>query len=179
MKKKGLLLVNLGSPSAPTTAAVKHYLSVFLGDRNVVTMPPALWQPLLKGIILPMRSWRSATFYRDIWMKEGSPLVVYTARLTKQVQDLLPDWDVRMAMTYEQPSIKETLIAMQEAGEQITVLALSPTSRRAPPSQSLTRSGPWTRRSRSSTALPTNRNTSSSSPTRSRRPGKRRSTTAC
>lgn len=56
MKKKGLLLVNLGSPSAPTTAAVKHYLSVFLGDRNVVTMPPALWQPLLKGIILPMRS---------------------------------------------------------------------------------------------------------------------------
>lgn len=126
MKKKGLLLVNLGSPSAPTTAAVKHYLSVFLGDRNVVTMPPALWQPLLKGIILPMRSWRSATFYRDIWMKEGSPLVVYTARLTKQVQDLLPDWDVRMAMTYEQPSIKETLIAMQEAGEQITVLALFP-----------------------------------------------------
>ena len=89
MKKNGLLLVNLGSPATPTTADVKHYLNVFLSDRNVVTMPPALWQPILKGFVLPMRSWRSATFYRDIWTAEGSPLIVYTARLTKRVQGLL------------------------------------------------------------------------------------------
>ena len=126
MKKNGLLLVNLGSPATPTTADVKHYLNVFLSDRNVVTMPPALWQPILKGFVLPMRSWRSATFYRDIWTEEGSPLIVYTARLTKRVQDLLPDWDVRMAMTYEQPSIQETLTAMLNAGEEITVLPLFP-----------------------------------------------------
>ena len=126
MKKNGLLLVNLGSPATPTTADVKHYLNVFLSDRNVVTMLPALWQPILKGFVLPMRSWRSATFYRDIWTAEGSPLIVYTARLTKRVQALLPDWDVRMAMTYEQPSIRETLTAMLNAGEEVLVLPLFP-----------------------------------------------------
>ena len=59
MKKNGLLLVNLGSPDTPTTPDVKSYLKEFLSDRNVIEMPPALWQPLLRGIILPTRSWRS------------------------------------------------------------------------------------------------------------------------
>ncbi|HJA21886.1 MAG TPA: ferrochelatase [Candidatus Limosilactobacillus intestinipullorum] len=126
MKQNGLLLVNLGSPAAPTTAAVKHYLSVFLGDHNVVTMPPALWQPLLKGIILPLRAWRSATFYQDIWTKAGSPLIVNSQRLATRVQDCLPDWDVRLAMTYEQPAIADTLTAMKRADDQVTVLSLFP-----------------------------------------------------
>lgn len=124
--KNGLLLVNLGSPTEPTTMAVKHYLSVFLGDQNVVTMPRALWQPILKGFILPMRSWRSATFYRDIWTKDGSPLIVNSERLTKRVQDLLPDWDVQLAMTYEQPAIADKLREMLARGEEVTVLSLFP-----------------------------------------------------
>lgn len=124
--KNGLLLVNLGSPSEPTTPTVKHYLSVFLGDQNVVTMPRALWQPILKGFILPMRSWRSATFYRDIWTKDGSPLIVNSEHLAKRVQDLLPDWDVQLAMTYEQPAIADKLREMRARGEKITVLSLFP-----------------------------------------------------
>lgn len=91
MKKNGLLLVNLGSPDTPTTPDVKRYLKEFLSDRNVIEMPPALWQPLLRGIILPTRSWRSATFYRNCWTKDGSPLIVYTERLVAKVQELMPE----------------------------------------------------------------------------------------
>lgn len=126
MKKNGLLLVNLGSPTAPTTPAVKHYLRVFLSDQNVVTMPRAIWQPILRGIILPLRSWRSATFYRDIWTADGSPLIIHSQRLTKRVQAELPDWDVQLAMTYEQPSIASVLSKMKDRAKRITVLPLFP-----------------------------------------------------
>ena len=86
---QGLLLVNLGSPKTPTTKDVKQYLKQFLGDQNVVTLPKWFWQPILKGIVLPMRSWRSATFYQHIWLKEGSPLIIYTQKITDQVQKKL------------------------------------------------------------------------------------------
>ncbi|WP_251547523.1 ferrochelatase [Limosilactobacillus caecicola] len=126
MKEHGLLLVNLGSPATPTTPDVKKYLRQFLGDQNVVTLPRWFWQPLLNGMILPMRAWRSATFYQDIWLQEGSPLIVHTKRLTERVQALLPDWDVEMAMTYGQPSIAETLRKMQTRCQNIIVLSLFP-----------------------------------------------------
>lgn len=126
MKDNGLLLVNLGSPASPTTKDVRDYLQEFLGDPNVVTMPHWLWKPLLKGIILPFRSPRSASLYRNIWLDEGSPLMVYTKRITDKVQQLLPDWDVQMAMTYGQPSIQETLHQMKQQCRHITVLSLFP-----------------------------------------------------
>lgn len=126
MKKTGLLLVNLGSPVAPTTPAVKEYLREFFGDHNVVEMPAAIWRPLLNRIILPMRSWRSATFYRDCWLKDGSPLIVHTKSLTQKVQQLLPEWDVKMAMTYGHPSIADTLKQMQAGCGRIIVLSLFP-----------------------------------------------------
>lgn len=126
MKKTGLLLVNLGSPVAPTTPAVKEYLREFLGDHNVVEMPAAIWRPLLNRIILPMRSWRSATFYRDCWLKDGSPLIVHTKSLTQKVQQLLPEWDVKMAMTYGHPNIADTLKQMQAGCGRIIVLSLFP-----------------------------------------------------
>lgn len=126
MSKQGLLLVNLGSPTAPTTKAVRQYLNDFLGDPNVIGMPPALWQPILKGFILPFRSWRSATFYRDVWTREGSPLIVNSQKLTKRVQELMPNWDVQLAMTYEQPAIKDVLGAMKGRGESVIVLPLFP-----------------------------------------------------
>ena len=78
---KGLLIVNLGSPVSPETKDVRRYLREFLSDQYVITMPKALWQPILRGFILPFRSWRSATFYKHEWTQAGSPLIAYTAGL--------------------------------------------------------------------------------------------------
>ena len=125
--KTGLLLVNLGSPASPDTAAVKRYLREFLSDQNVIELPKWFWQPLLRGIILPTRSWRSATFYQHIWTQSGSPLIAYTQLMTEQVQQALPDWDVRYAMTYGEPDIGDTLRAMAQDGcTQTVVLPLFP-----------------------------------------------------
>ncbi len=123
----GLLLVNLGSPASPRTKDVKAYLQEFLSDPSVIEMPAALWQPLLRGIILPTRSWRSATFYQDSWLPQGSPLIVYSQAICQQVQAALPDWDVRLAMTYGQPDIGATLKAMVADGcEKPIILPLFP-----------------------------------------------------
>ncbi|WP_297816955.1 ferrochelatase [uncultured Lactobacillus sp.] len=124
---QGLLLVNLGSPKTPTTKDVKKYLRQFLGDQNVVTLPKWFWRPILNGFVLPMRSWRSATFYQHIWLKEGSPLIVYTQKITDAVQNSLPDWKVKMAMTYETPTIESQLNSLKDEGcDKITVLSLFP-----------------------------------------------------
>lgn len=126
MKKNGLLLVNLGSPKTPTTPDVKAYLKEFLSDTNVIEMPPAIWQPILRGFVLPLRSWRSATFYRNIWTSEGSPIITNTQKITNKVQELLPNWNVQMAMNYGKPSIPEQLAKLQKNCEQILVLSLFP-----------------------------------------------------
>ncbi len=124
---QGLLLVNLGSPASPQTSDVKKYLQEFLSDQNVIEMPKALWQPILRGIILPLRSWRSATFYQDSWLKDGSPLIVNTQLITNRVQQCLPQWNVQMAMTYGEPDIKDTLQKMQQDGcSNIILLPLFP-----------------------------------------------------
>lgn len=114
--KNSLLIVNLGTPAEPTTQAVKQYLKVFLSDPNVIQMPKWLWQPILNHIILPTRSWRSATFYQHIWQPLGSPLMQYTELQAQQIQTLLPDWQVSYAMTYGQPSIAGELHKLQNAG---------------------------------------------------------------
>ncbi|WP_125771948.1 ferrochelatase [Companilactobacillus furfuricola] len=124
---QGLLLVNLGSPASPETADVKRYLKEFLSDQNVVEMPKFIWQPILNGIVLPLRSWRSATFYKDSWTESGSPLIAYTRIITDQVQELLPDWDVEMAMTYGEPDIVDTLHQMKADGcSNVILLPLFP-----------------------------------------------------
>lgn len=123
----GLLLVNLGSPKSPTTQDVKEYLREFLGDQNVVTLPKWFWRPILNGIVLPLRSWRSATFYQDEWSENGSPLIFYTQKITDMVQSLLPKWQVRMAMTYGDPDISDTLQQMHNSGcKKIVVMSLFP-----------------------------------------------------
>lgn len=124
--KYGLLLVNLGSPASPETNDVKTYLKEFLSDQNVIEMPKAVWQPILRGMILPTRSWRSATFYKHIWTKGGSPLIAYTKIIRNQVQKLLPKWDVEMAMTYGNPKIVDTLQEMSHKCDEIVVLPLFP-----------------------------------------------------
>ena len=78
--RDGILLVNLGTPAAPTTGAVRRYLAEFLSDPRVVEIPRALWLPILYGVILAVRPGRSARKYAEIWTPEGSPLAVHTAR---------------------------------------------------------------------------------------------------
>lgn len=125
--RKGLLLVNLGSPVSPLNKDVKAYLQEFLSDQHVVELPKWFWQPLLRGIILPARTWRSATFYQHMWRPDGSPLVIYTKLMCEKVQKRLANWDVRYAMTYCQPDISEQLHRMKAAGDQsIIVLPLFP-----------------------------------------------------
>ena len=87
--RTGVLLINLGTPDAPTAAAVKPYLREFLGDPRVVEIPRALWWLILNGIILNTRPKKSAEKYAQIWTKEGSPLLVHTQRQAKMLQGYL------------------------------------------------------------------------------------------
>ena len=87
--KTGVLLINLGTPAAPTAAAVKPYLREFLSDQRVVELPRWLWQTVLRGIILPFRSGKSAHGYQKIWQSEGSPLYVYTERSAQALEQHL------------------------------------------------------------------------------------------
>lgn len=122
-----LLLVNLGTPEAPTAPAVRRYLAEFLSDRRVVQIPWLLWQPLLRGLILPLRGPRAAEKYASIWMPEGSPLAVYTRRLAGAVQARLPGWRVLDAMRYGQPALAERLRALRAEGiRRVVVLPLYP-----------------------------------------------------
>jgi protoporphyrin/coproporphyrin ferrochelatase len=112
-----VLLVNLGTPDAPTPKAVKRYLKQFLSDRRVVEIPALIWQPILRGIILNTRPKKSAANYAKVWTDKGSPLAVHTIAqaeaLTKQMGDAAM---VRYAMRYGQPSIESRLAEMKEAG---------------------------------------------------------------
>jgi ferrochelatase len=120
-----LLLVNLGTPEAPTAPAVRRYLAEFLSDRRVVQIPWLLWQPLLRGVILPLRGPKAAEKYASIWMPEGSPLAVYTHRLAAAVQTRLPDWRVLHAMRYGEPSLAARLRALRAEGiRRVVVLPL-------------------------------------------------------
>ena len=74
----GVLVVNLGTPEAPTPKAVKTYLKEFLSDRRVVEIPPIAWQPILRGIILNTRPKKSAHAYQQVWTEDGSPLAFIT-----------------------------------------------------------------------------------------------------
>ena len=122
-----LLAVNLGTPETPTAPAVRRYLAEFLGDPRVVSIPPLLWKPLLHGLILPLRSRRSAEKYAQVWLPEGSPLAVYTRRLAARMQQALPHWRVREAMRYGQPALLPALDALAAEGvSRIVVLPLYP-----------------------------------------------------
>ncbi len=125
-KKIGVLLVNLGTPEAPTPAAVRRYLAEFLADQRVVELPRLFWLPLLYGLILPLRSRRVARNYASIWMPEGSPLAVYTRRQARALEQVL-GLPVVPAFRYGSPSIGSGLTALEEAGcEEILVLPLYP-----------------------------------------------------
>ena len=110
---KSVLLVNLGTPAAPTTEAVRDYLAEFLSDPRVVALPRWLWLPILHGIVLRKRPAESAKKYAEIWLPEGSPLKVYTSR---QAELLMEETNlpVAYAMRYGEPSIRSTLARLEE-----------------------------------------------------------------
>jgi ferrochelatase len=128
----GILLINLGTPEAPTAAAVRPYLKEFLWDRRVVEIPRPLWWLILNGIILNTRPAKSAEKYASIWRPEGSPLKFYTERMAKLLkgslgerlaQPVLVDY----AMRYGQPAVADKIAEMKSRGvERLLVLPLYP-----------------------------------------------------
>jgi len=120
----GVLLINLGTPDAPTVPAVRRYLAEFLSDRRVVEIPPIAWQPILRGIVLNTRPKKSAHAYGLVWTEHGSPLARYTrAKAEKLAGAFGPDVMVDWAMRYGQPSVDERLTAMKAAGCERILLA--------------------------------------------------------
>lgn len=127
----GVLLVNLGTPEAPTPAALRRYLGQFLSDPRVVEIPRLLWKPILHGIILRVRPRKSAAKYASIWTPEGSPLRVWTEKQTKLLQGFLGEVGhqvlVRHAMRYGEPAIGEALTALKaEGATRVLVVPLYP-----------------------------------------------------
>ncbi len=120
----GLLVVNLGTPDAPDPGSVKRYLAEFLSDRRVVEIPPLVWQPILRGIILNTRPKKSAHAYRQVWTEEGSPLAAITAQQARGLQQRLGEGVlVRHAMRYGNPAIGEELQALMDEGCERVLLA--------------------------------------------------------
>lgn len=125
--KTGILLANLGTPDAPTPGAVKRYLRQFLSDKRVVDTSRLLWWPLLRGVILPIRSPRVAKLYQSVWMEEGSPLMVYSRRQQQALAARLPDTPVALGMSYGSPSLASAVDDLLAQGvEHIVVLPLYP-----------------------------------------------------
>ncbi len=129
-KKTGVLLANLGSPTAPTTKAVRRFLRDFLWDKRVVNIPRPVWWVILNFFVLPFRPKKSAHAYQTIWDAEkGSPLTFFTRQLAEKVgEQLIPqDITVSYAMRYGEPSIATTLLQFKYHGiNNIVVLPLYP-----------------------------------------------------
>jgi ferrochelatase len=138
MPHPGVLLVNLGTPAAPTAAAVRSYLVEFLADPRVVEIPAVLWRPLLHGIVLRTRPAKSAARYRAIWTGDGSPLAIHAAKQRtllagslgqKMKAQGLPADHVAVghAMRYGEPSIAGALARLTAAGcARILVMPMYP-----------------------------------------------------
>jgi ferrochelatase len=126
--KTGVLLVNLGTPDAPTPEAVRRYLAEFLADRRVVDLPRLLWWPILYGIVLRTRPAKSAEAYAQVWTERGSPLAAITAEQADKLRARLGGAATLVhAMRYGRPSIASGLQKLRDAGcERLLVVPLYP-----------------------------------------------------
>jgi ferrochelatase len=130
--KAGVLLVNLGTPEAPTARAVRPYLAEFLGDPRVIEYPRWLWRLILHGVILRIRPARSAHAYGRIWTPQGSPLRTGSEAVAKALQQTLSarrpgPIQVALAMRYGQPSVATQIEQMQRDGvRRLLVLPMYP-----------------------------------------------------
>jgi ferrochelatase len=128
----GVLVVNLGTPDSPSYFAVQRYLREFLSDRRVIDTSRFVWLPLLYAVVLPFRPVRTVRNYRKVWMHGGSPLAVYSKRLTAKLGVLLnarfgDHVRVDLAMTYGNPSLSDTIQSLVEQGvKKLLVLPLYP-----------------------------------------------------
>ena len=128
-KKTGLILANLGSPTAPTTKAVRRFLADFLWDPRVVNLPRPLWWMILNFFVLPFRPGKSAKAYQKVWHEKGSPLTYLTRQLTEKVAEKLNAKGIitHYAMRYGEPSIATQLRTFKEEGiTDLIVLPLYP-----------------------------------------------------
>ncbi|MFZ4551663.1 MAG: ferrochelatase [Aquabacterium sp.] len=131
LPRTGVLLVNLGTPDAPTPSALRRYLAQFLSDPRVVEIPPLVWKVILHGIILRVRPAKSAEKYASIWTHEGSPLRVWTEKQTTLLQGFIGEAGhhvvVEHAMRYGTPSIAQTLDKLKAQGcNRILVVPMYP-----------------------------------------------------
>ena len=124
--KKGLLLINLGTPEAPKVSSVRSYLAEFLVDRRVIELNALLRYVLVYGLILPLRPRKTTEAYRSIWTAEGSPLLILSQQLTKKVHDAVKDTHtVVLGMRYGEPSLQHALAQLKNHDE-ITIIPLYP-----------------------------------------------------
>ena len=129
--KQGVLLVNLGTPDSLKLWDIRKYLAEFLSDKRVIEVPSVIWQPILQGIILNTRPFKTRRAYAKIWRQETdeSPLRYYTRRQAELLNNQIDDDNILVtyAMRYGNPSIKKMLTHLQKAGcESIVVLPLYP-----------------------------------------------------
>ncbi|MFV0390569.1 MAG: ferrochelatase [Paludibacteraceae bacterium] len=125
MKKKIVLLINLGTPDSPTFKSVAKYLFEFLNDKFVINLPWLFRSLLVNCIIIPFRVFRSTDRYKELWTPSGSPLRYFLLRLADELQTILPkNYEVHGAMRYRAPSIRSTLekIATKDVEEIIAIL---------------------------------------------------------
>jgi protoporphyrin/coproporphyrin ferrochelatase len=157
-ERTAVLLVNLGTPDAPTPAAVRRYLSEFLADQRVVEIPRALWWPILHGVILRVRPAKSAAKYASIWTREGSPLATWTRlqadRLLGSLGERGHSVIVAWAMRYGQPAIASTLDALKARGAtRILIVPLYPQYSAATTASTFDAVADWARHARRLPAL--------------------------
>ncbi len=125
--KKGLLLINLGTPDDPGYLSVFKYLRQFLMDPKVITVPYILRFILVSLIIVPFRAFSSGKIYKKIWTENGSPLIVNTSALADKVSKKVPHIEVEFAMRYQSPSIEEKLKKLISQNlDEIIILPLFP-----------------------------------------------------
>lgn len=130
--KTGILIANLGTPDKPETAPVRRYLREFLSDPRVVEIPVLVWMIILHGIVLRLRPAKSARLYKSIWTEAGSPLMVIGKRQRDRLEQVLrdngqQDFELKLAMRYGNPPIRDALRAFQQLGiHRVVVLPLYP-----------------------------------------------------